>query len=54
MLDKTIMLDVKQQLREILILEYGELWFNFCEEAGISDDIRMKYIDYLNEQTDAL
>lgn len=54
MTDKAIILDIKQQLRDILILEYGAIWFDFCEKTGVSDDLRMQYIDYLNSLPDAI
>lgn len=54
MIEKSIIVDIKQQLRDILILEYGELWFNYCVQAGVSDDIRMGYLDYLNNFTDGV
>lgn len=49
-----IHIDIRQQLRDALIIEYGEIWLRYCEEMGLGDDIRLGYLDYLNKVIDGV
>lgn len=52
--DLTIHIDIRQQLRDALIIEYGEIWLRYCEETGIGEDVRVGYLDYLNKVIDGV
>lgn len=45
---------IKQDLRDIIFLEHGPIWMEFCEINGIGEDIQMKYLNFLNSITDGI
>jgi hypothetical protein len=45
---------IEQSMRDVLILEFGEMWEEYCYENNISPNIKIGFLDHLNKKVDAL
>lgn len=53
-LDDNFKKDVQQAVRDIMILEFGALWEEYCFENMVSPNIKIGFLDYLNKEVDSL